>query len=82
MAEAAARIVQFTPAAAALPPRFVALAGVDRTGHPVPGARTALEAAVLFLEDWHPATAETGQVEVTVIDRDTGDEQRFQIDVE
>jgi hypothetical protein len=48
--------------------------------HPVPDASSALEAAILFVERWAPEAID-GEVQITVRELETGQEQCFRIDL-
>jgi len=64
-------------------PRFTAYAAHDgaRHCHAAPGARSFEEAALEFVEAWHPAADAEGEVRVIVLDAETGREQCFTVDV-
>lgn len=49
--------------------------------HPAPEADSALEAALEYVERWLPDTAH-GEVTVTVVERETGRQQCFRIDLD
>lgn len=65
------------------PGRFCAYAADDgpRMLHSTPEARSFAEAAVLFTEVWHPQPDDTGEVAVIVIDKETGQQQCYSVDV-
>lgn len=49
--------------------------------HDAPEAEDFAEAALLFTEVWHPAPDEDGEVSIIVIDRETGEQQCFTVDL-
>jgi hypothetical protein len=63
--------------------RFTAYAAHDsaRHCHAAPGATSYEEAALEFVEAWHPAADADGEVTVIVLDHATGREQCFTVDV-
>jgi hypothetical protein len=52
----------------------------DKRAHEVQGASFE-EAALAFIEDWHPAPDDEGDVSLVVRDQLTGREQCFRIDL-
>jgi hypothetical protein len=63
--------------------RFAAYAAHDgpRHCHAAPHAASFEEAALEFTEVWHPPADAQGDVRVIVVDRDTGREQCFTVDL-
>jgi hypothetical protein len=63
--------------------RFAAYAAADgpRHCHAAPHAKSFEEAALEFTEVWHPSADAEGEVQVIVLDRETGREQCFIVDV-
>ena len=63
--------------------RFAAYAADEgpRHCHAAPEASNFEEAALEFTELWHPAAGEDGEVTVIVLDRSTGREQCFTVDL-
>jgi hypothetical protein len=64
-------------------PRFSAYAAHDsaRHCHAAPAARSFEEAALDFVEAWHPAADADGEVKVIVVDARSGREQCFTVDL-
>jgi hypothetical protein len=64
-------------------PRFAAYAADDgaRHCHAAPAARSFEEAALEFVEAWHPAADADGEVTVIVVDAQSGREQCFCVDI-
>ena len=64
-------------------PRFTAYAAHDsaRHCHAAPQARSFEEAALEFVEAWHPAADADGEVTVIVLDVQSGREQCFTVDI-
>jgi hypothetical protein len=63
--------------------RFSAYAASDgaRHCHAAPDARSFEEAALEFVDQWHPAADADGEVTVIVLDHQSGREQCFTVDV-
>lgn len=61
--------------------RFLAYANDESRGkvHPVPGAEGFLDAAVIFAES---LACDNGELAVTVVDRETGEQHCFRIDLD
>lgn len=67
----------------AAPGRFCAYA-VDegpRLVHATPEARSFEEAALLFTEVWHPAADDQGEVAIMVVDKETGAQRCYTVDI-
>ena len=45
-------------------------------------AASALDAAMRFLEGWHPNVEDAGPVDLSVVDRASGDTTRFDFDLD
>jgi hypothetical protein len=65
------------------PGRFCAYAADDgpRMLHSTPDAKSFVEAAILFTEVWHPPADAQGEVAVIVIDKETGRQRCYSVDV-
>ena len=65
------------------PGRYCAYALDDPGGrlHGAPEAKSFAEAALIFTEVWHPPADEAGEVAIMVIDKETGEQQCFTVDL-